>query len=158
MTIYGERKMADKKHYNSSYRQRLLLKINRLGGAVFTRKDICEDRSNRSQLRLNRALIAFINQGIIAKVSHGIYVRTKQLDMQQRNKITVLEEPFESVATVILNMKGVKWELGSAIQAYNNGESTQVPAVFTVRLHSRFRGSIRYNGRSVLFEGGINAR
>jgi hypothetical protein len=53
---------------------------------------------------------------------------------------------------------GVKWELGSVIRDYNAGKTTQVPAVFSVRLKSRYRGSIHAEGRALIFEGGINAR
>lgn len=40
----------------------------------------------------------------------------------------------------------------------HRGETTQVPAVFSVQLKSRFRGKIHAEGRSVVFEGKVNAR
>lgn len=70
----------------------------------------------------------------------------------------ILTGPFETVAIEALNKLGVKWELGSAIRDYNAGKTTQVPAVFSVRLKSRYRGSIHAEGRGLIFEGGINAR
>lgn len=37
-------------------------------------------------------------------------------------------------------------------------DATQIPVVFSVKLHSRFRGMISAEGREVIFEGGVNAR
>jgi len=70
----------------------------------------------------------------------------------------VLTEPFEAIATEALDKLGVKWELGRAIRDYNEGRTTQIPAIFSVRLKSRYRGSVSAEGRKLNFEGGINAR
>jgi len=57
-----------------------------------------------------------------------------------------------------LNKLDLKWEFGTAIQEYNRGETTQVPTRFTVKLKSRYRGTISAEGRTVHFEGDTNAR
>ena len=150
--------MAGRKHYKKAYRDELLQKIEQLDTQVFTRSDIVRDRSNREQLRLNRALKAFIDDGFIAKIGHGIYAKAMLLELPDGRTHTVLRAPFESVATEALNRSGVKWELGKAIQEYNRGESTQIPAIFSIKLHSRYRGTISAEGRRVVFEGGSNAR
>jgi hypothetical protein len=80
------------------------------------------------------------------------------MNVPGRTLQAVLTEPFETVVTEALDKLGVKWELGSAIRHYNAGKTTQVPAVFSVRLKSRYRGSIHAEGRALIFEGGINAR
>ncbi len=150
--------MNRKNHYNNTFRDELRKKINHITSYVFSRSDLIQDRSNQTQLRLNRALRAFIDEGIIIKIAHGLFAKAEPMTFPGREMQAVLTEPFEAVATEALDKLGIKWELGSAIRDYNVGKTTQVPAVFSVRLKSRFRGSIHAKGRRLVFEGGINAR
>lgn len=147
-----------KNHYNNIFRDALRKKINHTSSSVFSRSDLTQDHSNQAQLRLNRALRAFIDEGLIIKIAHGLFAKAEPMRIPGREIQAVLTVPFEAVATEALNKLGVKWVLGSAIRDYNSGKTTQVPAVFSVRLKSRFRGSIRAEGRKLIFEGGINAR
>lgn len=146
------------KHYHNTYREILLKKIEALNSPVFDRQDLTNEHDNKMQLKLNRALKAFIDEGIILKISHGLYAKAMVLNFSPGKTQTVLQDSFETVAIAALNKRHIKWELGDAIQAYNRGESTQVPSVFSVKLHSRFRGTIQAEGRTVIFEESINAR
>ena len=145
-------------YYHNPYRKQLLGKIDSLNDQVFTREDLGLAKSNQAQLQLNRALKVFIEEGHITKISHGLYAKATQMHFSDGKTMSVLKASFESVAIEALNKLGVNWEFGQAIQAYNRGDTTQVPAVFSVKLHSRFRGKIQAEGRVVMFEGGINAR
>ena len=145
-------------HYQNTYRATLLAQIESLNAEVFTRDDLTHDHSNQTQLRLNRALKAFADQGKIIKISHGVYAKAMSMDFPNGKSKIILRDSFEVIAIAALNKLGLKWKYGSAIQAYNRGETTQVPAVFSVKLHSRFRGMISAEGRQVIFEDGINAR
>lgn len=150
--------MNTKIHYNNRFRDELREKINDFSGRVFSRSDLTDDRSNREQLRLNRALRAFMDEGFIVKIAHGLFARAEPLALPNGEVKVLLVEPFEDVATEALDKLNVQWELGSAIRDYNEGKTTQVPAVFSVRLKSRYRGSIHADGRNLVFEGGVNAR
>jgi hypothetical protein len=150
--------MNRKNHYNNTFRDELREKINRITSHVFSRSDLIQDYSNQAQLRLNRALRTFIDEGIIIKIAHGLFAKAEPMNVPGRAMQAVLTEPFEAVVTEALDKLGVKWELGSSIRDYNAGKTTQVPAVFSVRLKSRYRGSIHAEGRALIFEGGINAR
>lgn len=145
-------------HYRKDHRALLIDKIRSLESQVFIREDLSDDHSNREQLRLNRALKTFIDEGLIIKISHGLYARATKMNFPNGETKTVLEDSFESVAIQALDKLGIKWEFGRAIQEYNRGETTQVPAVFSVQLHSRFRGSISAEGRTLIFEDRKNAR
>lgn len=173
MTIYDERdepisvihKIAEIKimrkinhHYQNIYRRKLLEKIESLNTQVFSRDDLTLNHTNQEQLRLNRALKTFIEQGHIIKISHGLYTKATTINFPNGKRKIILRDSFESIAVLALNKLGLQWEYGSAIQAYNRGETTQIPVVFSVKLHSRFRGTISAEGRSVVFEGDINAR
>lgn len=150
--------MNRKNHYNNTFRDELRKKIDRITSRVFSRGDLIQDHSNQAQLRLNRALRTFMDEGIIIKISHGLFAKAEPMSIPGRKIQAVLTEPFETVVTEALDKLGIKWELGSAIRDYNAGKTTQVPAVFSVRLKSRYRGSIHAEGRKLIFEGGINAR
>jgi hypothetical protein len=150
--------MNRKSHYNNTFRDELRKKINHLTSHVFSRCDLIKDHSNQAQLRLNRALRAFVDEGIIIKIAHGLFAKAEPIEFPGRGMHAALTEPFEAIMTEALDKLGIEWELGSAIREYNAGKTTQVPAVFSVRLKSRFRGSIHAEGRKLIFEGGINAR
>ncbi|APF04004.1 TPA: hypothetical protein JBD37_12210 [Legionella pneumophila subsp. pneumophila] len=150
--------MNRKNHYNNTFRDELRKKIDRITSRVFSRDDLIQDHSNQVQLRLNRALRTFMDEGIIIKIAHGLFAKAEPMSIPGRKIQAVLTEPFETVVTEALDKLGIKWELGSAIRDYNAGKTTQVPAVFSVRLKSRYRGSIHAEGRKLIFEGGINAR
>lgn len=150
--------MKKRGSYTNTYRKQLLGIITSLNDQVFTRDDLDQDKSNQVQLKLNRALKAFMEEGYITKISHGLYAKTAQMQFPDGQTMPVLKASFEAVAIEALNKLGVNWELGKAIQSYNQGETTQVPSVFSVKLRSRFRGKIQAEGRTVIFEGGISAR
>jgi hypothetical protein len=150
--------MNKPRHYKNAYRNQLVDKINSLRNQLITRMDLSNDYSNQEQLRLNRALKAFAADGLIIKVSHGLYAKAMSMELPNGEIRVVLQDSFETVAIEALNRLGVKWKFGQAIEDYNAGETTQVPAVFSVRLSSRFRGVISAEGRTVIFEDNINAR
>jgi len=150
--------MRRPQHYNKTYRTQLLDKIEHLDSAVFDRNDLTHDHSNKAQLRLNRALKTFISEGHILKISHGLYAKAMNMKFPDGKVKTVLRDSFESVAIQALDKLGVEWELGQAIQAYNRGETTQIPVVFSVQLRSRFRGNISAEGKTLIFEDNVNAR
>ena len=145
-------------HYQNAYRTKLLNKIESLLSDVFTRNDLTHNHGNQEQLRLNRALITFVEQGHIIKISHGLYAKAMSVNFPNGKSKIILRDSFETIAIAALNKLGLRWEYGSAIQAYNRGDTTQVPAAFSVKLHSRFRGEISAEGRRVIFEDNVNAR
>lgn len=158
MALLLERIFMRPNHYHNKYRDSLRRKISRLAGQVFSRNDLSRDHSNREQLRLNRALSTFIEEGFIIKISHGLYAKAELMTFPNGKTKPVLQASFEDVAIEALNKLAIKWEYGRAIQEYNAGKTTQVPITLTVRLRSRFRGTISAEGRSILFEDNTNAR
>jgi len=165
--------MAEKRgvnvlHYSNDYRRYLKQVIEALPGEVFARGDLTSKfhfnpmftlgndffdiSSNRGQLRLNRALKAFMEEGLIMKIGHNLYAKAQKIEFNDKIHI-VLKSPFEYVAVEALNKLGIKWEPDERVQAYNRGESTQVPAIFSVQLKSRYRGNITAGRRRVFFEG-----
>ncbi|MCH9770418.1 MAG: hypothetical protein K0U12_06015 [Gammaproteobacteria bacterium] len=143
-------------HYNNNYRLALKRQIKALPDEVFRRQDLTKDYSSNAQLRLTRALNAFIKDGLILKISHGVYAKANLLKLFDNRP--VLRKSFEEIAIDVLNKLGVNWEYGSAIQEYNQGKTQQIPVRFTIKLKSRLRRNIIFHNRKVYFEGNINAR
>ena len=77
--------MSRPSHYKNAYRRQLLDKIESLNSQVFTREDLSHDHSNQAQLRLNRVLKAFIDNGTIIKISHGLYAKAMKMYWLFRN-------------------------------------------------------------------------
>ena len=150
--------MGGRKHYNSSFRKQLRSKINNFKTNVFSRHDLSNDRSNKEQLRLNRALRTFMDEGLIIKISHGLFAKAELIEFHNKELRPVLKNSFEATAIEALNKLNIKWELGRAIKEYNEGKTTQVPVLFTVRLKSRFRGSIYLGTKKLIFEDNVNTK
>lgn len=150
--------MNEKTHYNNDFRDGLKAKITQIKNHVFSRSDLIQENSNKEQLRLNRALRAFMDEGFIIKIAHGLFAKAEPMRFPDQKIRPVLTESFETIALEALDKLGVQWELSSAIREYNEGKTTQVPALFSVRLKSRFRGSIHAQNQTLIFEGNINAR
>lgn len=150
--------MHDKTHYSNAFRDALRAKITEMESHVFSRSDLIQDHSNKTQLRLNRALRAFMDAGFIIKIAHGLFAKAEPMRFPDQTIRPVLTESFETIAIEALDKLGVQWELGRAIRDYNEGRTTQVPTVFSVRLKSRFRGAIHAQNQTLVFEGNVNAR
>ncbi len=65
----------------------------------------------------HRALRAFIDEGSITKIAHGLFAKAEHMTFPGREMQAVLTEPFETVAIAALDKLGVKWELGSAVES-----------------------------------------
>lgn len=92
---------------------------------------------------------------MIAKIGFGVYAKaykTKYLD------IPVIKGGFNTICKEALNKLKIRWEPGTAEQAYNKGASTQVPVQVVVKLKSRLRRKIAYGSQQLIIEQGINAR
>jgi len=146
------------KHYKNPYRANLLRRIEALNAHVFTRSDLIGDHNSNAQLRLTRALNAFVEAGQIIKVARGVYAKGESIELRPGVKQTVLRKSFEEVVVEVLGRLGIKWRYGQAIQDYNAGKTQQIPVRFEVRLESRYRGHIAAEGRQVYFEKNINAK
>ncbi len=161
--------------YLNAYRKELKKIIELLPGEVFRRSDLyplrlkpelelaekkkaVRDReSNDEKLKLNRALRYFINDGDIIKIGYNIYSKAKIDFIGGKKYISPRVSPLELAYETLTHLK-VDWEVGEALKNYNEGKTTQVPVVASVRLKSRFRGRIKIENREIIFDGKVNAR
>ncbi|MBS0357812.1 MAG: hypothetical protein JSS53_00870 [Proteobacteria bacterium] len=108
-----------------------------------------------SSRQVSRSLKDLVKMGELIKIGYGIY--TKAYVSEYINK-PIIKGGFDQACKEALTRRSIKWEPGSAEQAYNSGRSTQVPVRIIVYLKSRFRGRLSYGNRKLIVEKGINAR
>lgn len=138
--------------YQNSLEYKLLQRIQSIPGNIILRQDI-KDLADRRQL--SRALDRLITKGKLAKISFGIFAKTKK--SEYTGKI-LLAAPFSSIVKEALNRLEIKWDLTSAQRAYNEGLSTQIPVKPGVKLKSRCRRKFTFDKNIFYFEDNCYAR
>lgn len=124
--------------YNNSITFRVLQRIEASPGNVVLRADIADLASQR---QISRAFNQLVKQGRLVKLGYGVYAklaRSKLVDA------SYLKGGFIPVAREALDKLNVKWEPSPEEQAYQAGQSTQVPVNPATKLKSRFRRRLRY--------------
>jgi hypothetical protein len=140
------------KRYKNSFMQQVADFVDSFNGEVILRADLNALGEYR---QVSRAIKALIEDGKLIKLGYGIYAKAST---NEYIKKPVIRIGFDDACLQALDRLKRRWELGSAIQAYNRGESTQVPAKLIIRLKDRYRGEIGYGNRRLIFEDKINAR
>lgn len=140
------------KYYKNSFKFKVLERIKRLSGKVVLRNDV---KNMGSPRQISRCFKDLVEIGELVKIGYGIYAKAK---ISKTLNIPIIQGGFGQACKEALTKRGVKWEPGSAEQAYNSGLSTQVPVRTIVQLKSRYRGHLSYGNRKLIVEKGINAR
>jgi hypothetical protein len=122
-----------KYYYQNSLKFKVLDRIQRISGSTVLREDIQDMGSPR---QISRCFKDLVEMGKLVKIGYGIYA--KAYISENLNK-PVIQGGFGQACKEALTKLGVKWEPGSAEQAYNAGLSTQVPVRTIIQLKSRFR-------------------
>jgi hypothetical protein len=126
-----------KKYYIKSLKFNVLEKIRlTIPGTIVLREDIENMGSPR---QISRCFKELVEMGELVKIGYGVYA--KAYLSKTLNK-PVIQGGFGQACKEALTKKGVKWEPGSAEQAYNADQSTQVPVRTIVQLKSRYRGHL----------------
>jgi hypothetical protein len=141
-----------KKYYQKSLKFIVLDRIKQMPDNVVLREDI-EDMGSPRQI--SRCFKDLVEMGELVKIGYGIYAKSY---ISENLKRPVIKVGFGQACKESLTKLGVKWEPGSAEQAYNSGQSTQVPARTIIQLKSRYRGHLTYGNRKLIVEKGINAK
>ncbi|SQI36592.1 Uncharacterised protein [Leminorella richardii] len=126
---------------------RIQSRLKRSKRYVFTRDDF-KDIAGYDQV--GRVLRDLIKEGQLLKVGYGVYTKARQ------NSITgkvMPAAPGGSSAVIVetLERLKVRYRLAEETQAYNSGNSTQIPASPEIKTSSRFKralsvGSSKLNG------------
>jgi len=138
--------------YTNSIEHQVVKHIEQAPNKVVLRKDFSQLGSYR---QISRVFQSLVEKKKLVKISAGIYAKAYQ---SKYIDTPLIENGFDNTAREALDRLGVKWEPGSAEQAYNTGKSQQVPANNVVQLKSRLRRKFSHGNRQLKFEGKINAR
>lgn len=138
--------------YKDSIEYKALQRIKKIRSNVVLRQDLIDLGSYRQVSRVFKKLM---DDNKLVKIGSGVYAKAYLSEMLNT---PIIEGGFGQACKEALTRKGIKWELGTAAKEYNAGLTTQVPVRTTVRLKSRYRGTLSYGGRKLVMEKKINAR
>ncbi|MEN6440253.1 MAG: DUF6088 family protein [Syntrophobacter sp.] len=127
---------------------RLIKRIDRKRGDVFLRSDF-RDLGGYDQI--GRGLRELVKKGKLLKIGQGIYTRAAASPL---DGTPVPVKGLRALAAEALVRLGVDSAPSRFEQAYNSGQTTQVPAGRVIAVRKRVRRKIGYNGIFVNFERG----
>jgi Family of unknown function (DUF6088) len=116
-------------------KQKIHYRIARKKGDVFLCKEF-QDLSGEDQVR--RVLRQLVSDGELIRLGYGVYARAMRSRLTGRLMVDS-DNGFSSAARQALTKLGVLWEPGSNERAYNEGRSTQIPVMPTVKVKGRFQ-------------------
>jgi hypothetical protein len=131
---------------SESLQARILKRIDRKRGDVFLRSDF-KDLGGYDQV--GRVLRDLVREGRLLKLGHGLYTRA-------------VASPFDGTPAPIKGLRALAAEALDRLgvesaptrfeQAYNSGQTTQVPAGRVIAVRKRVRRKIGYKGILMSFE------
>ncbi len=127
--------------------ERMLRSIQQRVGNIILRTEVAR---MGSPTQVTEVLRLLQNKGVIVRIGRGIYAKTR------KSSITGAIIPagsLETLATEALRKLGVMVGAGAAADAYNSGETTQLPGAFVANTgRRRISRKIEVGGRSVAYE------
>lgn len=125
---------------------RIMARIARKKRAVFVRDDF-RDISDYDQV--GRALRSLTKKGSLIRLGYGVYAKAKKSPI---NGEAVPVAPLPSLAKEALQRLGVETTSSRLEEAYNAGETTQVPTGRLIGVKGRFNRKLGYRGAFVSYE------
>ena|SRR3990167_4880900 len=138
--------------YRDSIEYKALNRLKRIRGHIVLRHDFKDLGSYR---QISRVFKALIDDNKLIKIGAGVYAKAYLSDLLN---IPLIQGGFDQACKEALTKKGIQWELSTAAQEYNADLTTQVPVRTSVRLKSRYRGTLSFGKRKLIVEKKINAR
>ncbi len=135
-----------KKQRSDGLSIRLQQRVAQVPGEIVVRADV-EDLGDYR--RVSRAILTLIQRGFLIRIAYGIYAKARYSAILKK---PVIKGGFKEAAFEALNRCGVLWEIGEAEKKYNLGLTTQVPVRSIVKLKSRFRRTISFEGLELKYE------
>lgn len=124
------------------------LKIKKSKRNTFLLKDFDNLVEKYDYDQVLRGLRNLIKEGLLIKISRGVYAKTKVLS----DGSVLLSKGINELATEALNNLGIKTGPSSYSIQYAQGDTTQVPTGRVIAVNKRVRRKIGYNGNYIKFE------
>lgn len=138
--------------YKDSIECKALQRIKKIRSNVVLRQDLMDLGSYR---QVSRVFKKMMDDNKLVKIGAGVYAKAYLSEMLNT---PIIQGGFDQACKEALTKKGIQWELSTAAQEYNAGRTTQVPVRTSVRLKSRYRGTLSFGKRKLIAEKQINAR
>lgn len=138
--------------YQNSLKCKMLKRIASLPSNVVLRSDLADLGGYR---QISTVIKFLQNEGNLVRIAFGIYAKARITTYYDK---AMPCGGFDVVAREALDRLNIIWESGLSERAYNEGQTSQIPAKNIIRLKTRFRRKIQYEGRKLYFEKSINAR
>lgn len=127
---------------------------NRVMRSIRARASVVILRSELSHLggpsQLTRVLGRLVEAGVLVRVSHGVYAKTR---MNRFTGTLLPAAPFESIAAEVFRKLGIDVGPGALARDYNSGRSTQIPMVAVVTTgRRRITRKIQVGGKRIIYE------
>ena len=126
----------------------LTLRIKKRKDNVFILKDFKQLIKEYDYDQVLRALRQLIKTGVLIRIGHGIYAKTRMFD----NGVVLPNATLGILAEEALQKLGVKTDRSSWWYEYNAELTTQMPTGRVIAVDRRVRRKIGYNGFEVSFE------
>ncbi|WP_276672672.1 DUF6088 family protein [Chlorobium limicola] len=123
-----------------------MARIARKKNAVFVRDDF-SDVSDYDQV--GRALRSLTKKGNLIRLGYGVYAKAKKSPI---NGAAVPVAPLPTLAKEALQRLGVETLPSRLEEAYNAGETTQVPTGRLIGVKGRVNRKLGYRGAFVSYE------
>lgn len=98
-----------------------------------------------------RALSKTVAGGKLIRLGYGVYGRAERSSLSGQPMLAA-PQGFVGASRQALDKLGICWEAGQWEQAYNAGQTTQVPVNAVVRIKGRFNRRLAYGGRPLVVE------
>jgi len=125
---------------------KVMARIARKNTAVFVRDDF-NDISDYDQV--GRALKNLSKEGRLIRLGYGVYAKAKKSPI---NGEAVPVAPLPTLAKEALQRLGIKTSPSRLEQAYNAGQTTQVPTGRLIGVNGRVNRKLGYRGAFVSYE------
>ncbi len=126
--------------------EKIALRIADSPNEVFMRQDF-NDLADYNQV--GRSLRQLVVKGIIIKIGYGLYAKAGISPLSNR---IVPRRSLRDLATEALKKLKIEVFSSSYDQAYNQGQTTQVPTGRVIGVKGRVARKIGYEGKYITFE------
>ena len=127
--------------------QRLKLALAKRKDDVFLRQEF--DRY-ASKACVAKGLKSLTQEGVLVKLGKGVYAKGKTSILTGK---IIPSKPVEVLAPLALKKMGIKIGASKSVEAYNRGETTQIPAGLVIAVgNSRVTRQIGFGNQTIIYE------
>jgi uncharacterized protein DUF6088 len=126
---------------------RIRKSIQQRPGNIVLRADL---RRIGSSSQVTEALSTLVREEVLVRIGFGVYAKTR---ISSATGKVIPAGSLETLASEAMARMGVEISPGRATQAYNSGQTTQLPGKFVLNTgRRRISRKLRVGGRELVYE------